>query len=158
MKPVKPENLQRLVDAIFASGEVVVYEAYSVPDKALRTFDSSKEVFDYIDEVKVSKSNLAYLSLHYTKANGFIYKKTIALEPKKCNGAKTRYSVEGWGLIQFQLWLNPDGLSCGIGGNSEKRAGEWESTKPMLKSPALWDWKEVQKQHRRLKRVLKLSG
>ena len=85
-------------------------------------------------------------------------KKKTKLVPEKCNGAKIRYSVEGWGLIQFQLWLKESGLFCDINSNSEKRALKWESTSPELLSPNLWNWKEVQSQCRRLNRVLKQNA
>lgn len=153
--PIKAEHLKELIDSIFSDGEVCVYEAYSKPDKELRTFGSSEEILEYIEELKSNSDNLAYLSLHYLNSGGFVRNKEINLIPEKCNGALKRYSAEGWGLIQFQLWLNDNGCTCDIGVNSEKRAHAWEHTYPELRSPSLWNWKVVQKQNRRLKRVVK---
>ena len=155
---VKVENLRNLVETIFLDGEVTVYEAYSIPDKELRVFVSPEEVMAYISEVESSKDDLAYLSIHYANAGGFVRKKKVDLNPEKCKGAKVRYSVEGWGLIQFQLWNKASGLTCDIAVNSEKRANAWEATNPELKSPSLWNWKEVQKHNRKLNRVLKSSA
>ena len=155
--PVNKDHLVGLIESIF-QGNPAVYEAYSVPDNELRMFHSSAEVMRYIDEVKNKKENLAYLSIHYPAAGGYIKIKKINLIQKKCKGAKLRYSAEGWGLIQFQLWIKENGFTCDIGVNSEKRALKWEPTYPELKSPGLWEWKEVQKQCQRLKRVLKKSA
>ena len=155
---VNVENLRSLVESIFLGGEVTVYEAYSIPDKELRIFASTEEVMAYISEVESSKDNLAYLSIHYANTGGFVRKKKIDLNPEKCKGAKVRYSVEGWGLIQFQLWIKVSGLTSDIGVNSEKRANAWEDTYPELKSPSLWNWKEIQKHNRKLNRVLKSSA
>jgi hypothetical protein len=101
---------------------------------------------------------LAYLSIHYAIAGGSVRKKEIDLNPEKCKGAKVRYSVEGWGLIQFQLWNKENDFTCDIGVNSEKRANAWEATCPELGSPSLWNWKEIKKQNRRLNRVLTSSA
>lgn len=153
--PIKTENLKELIGSIFSGGDVCVYEAYSIPDKELRIFSSSEEIIEYIEELKSKKENLAYLSLHYLDSGGFVQKKEINLIPEKCSGALKRYSIEGWGLIQFQLWLNEGGYTCDVGVNSEKRAHAWEHTYPELRSPSLWNWKEVQKQNHRLKRAVK---
>ena len=150
---IKKENLEDLIDALFID-DPVIYEAYSQPDQELRKFDLKQEVLTYIKEVESRNDNLVYLSIHYPGTNGYVRKKKIDLKPEKCNGATTRFSTEGWGLIQFQLWLKDTGLFCDIGSNSEKRAQKWEPTYPELKSPGLWNWKEVGRQCRRLKRVL----
>ena len=152
--PIKQENLEYLIDALFED-DPEVYEAYSQPDHELRKFGSKQEVLEYIKEVEGRNENLVYLSIHYPETKGYVRIKKIDLKPEKCNGAKTRFSTEGWGLVQFQLWLKDTGLFCDIGSNSEKRALKWESTYPELKSPELWNWKEVGRQCRRLKRVLK---
>lgn len=154
---IKREKLEGLIEAIF-TGSPIVYEAYSVPDQELRTFSSKEEVLKHINEVFDSKENLVYLSIHYPESNGYVFQKKIDLIPEKCNGARVRYSAAGWGLVQFQLWRKDAGLFCNIGANSEKRAQKWESTIPEMKSPTLWDWKEVQKECRRLNRVLKQSA
>ena len=155
--PVNKERLEGLVESIFQNN-ATVYEAYSVPDNELRVFQTSSEVMRYIDEVSNKKENLAYLSIHYPEAGGYINIKRINLIPEKCKGAKVRYSAEGWGLIQFKLWFNENSITCEIDVNSEKRALKWASTYPDLKSPDLWEWKEVQRQCQRLKRVLKKSA
>lgn len=153
-KPIRQECIQKLLDAIFASSNVTVYETYSRPSKDLRVFASADELLKYMEELIAAKDNLLYLSLHYEAAKGFVYKKTIQFQDKKSERHKTKTSVEGWGLIQFQLWLN-ESITCDIGVNSEKRAQAWAENYPELQSPSLWHWKEVAKQSRRLKRVLK---
>lgn len=155
--PINKDHLYGLIESIF-QGNPVVYEAYSIPDQELRVFSTSSDVMSYIDEASYKEENLVYLSIHYPEAEGYIYIKRINLIPEKCKGATVRYSAEGWGLIQFQLWLNKNGLSCEIGANSEKRALAWASTHPELKSPHLWKWQVVQRQCRRLNRVLKKSA
>ena len=152
--PINPENLEELIEAIFQDAPNV-YEAYSIPDNDLRSFSSKSEVMEYIDEVSISREKLVYLSIHYPRANGFFLKERIDLVPEKCNGATFRFSAGGWGLIHFQLRLKENGMTCDIKANSEKRALAWEHTHPEFKSPELWNWKEVQSQCRRLKRILK---
>ena len=152
-KIVQREKLKELVEAIFQESPTV-YQAYSLPDSEIRIFNSPSEVMEYISEVEGSKENLVSLSIYYPKSEGFVRTKKIELNPKKCSGAKVRYSIEGWGLIHFQLWLKQSALTCDIKANSEKRALKWESTSPELKSPEAWDWKVVGSHCRRLNRVL----
>ena len=148
------EDLIELVECLFVN-DAEVYEAYSGYDQSLRKFLSPSEVLGEIDLASGKKEKLVYLSIYYPGMAGYLRTKKIKLNPSKCNGAKLRYSIEGWGLVHVQFHLGSSDIRCDISANSEKRAMTWFSTHPELKTPELWNWKEVQKQSRRIKRVLK---
>jgi len=94
--------------------------------------------------------------VYYAAALGHVQTRTIALQPEKCGGAAWRETVEGWGLIQVQLQYKVGAdVECRVAVNSEKRANAWAQTYPELRSPSLWNWKLVEKQARRLIRVLR---
>lgn len=151
---IDKSKLDNLINAVFAES-VTVYEAYSDFDKRLKTFKATQDVLSYIEEKQDKKCDLVFLSLHYAETRGFVYEKTINLNAKKVKHAQKRYSINGWGLISFQLWLEDNGYYCDINANSEKRAIKWQETYPDFKSVDLWNWKAVAKQNRRLKRALK---
>lgn len=156
--PVTDEQFLAMLDAIFESEPVTVYEAYSEYDKELRVFASANQVLAQVARLKAGDISLVYLSLHFGNAEGYVRKKRITLKPRKCKGATFRYSVEGWGLIHIQLSQKENCMQCELSANSEKRAQKWEEYIPELESAALWNWIEVNKQKRRLNRVLRKSA
>jgi len=155
-KKISPTLLPTLVQSLFAK-EQEVYETYSKNDQKLRKFESADEVLSEIELASSRKDSLVYLAIYYPNAKGYTRIKKIDLDPRKCNGAKTRYSIQGWGLVHFQIQKNDHDIVCNITANSEKRALAWFSTHPELETPELWSWKEVNKQLSRLKRVLNKS-
>ena len=154
---IASDDISRIVEAIFASGNPKVYEAYSAFDSDILSFSNAGKILSYIaiPRPKEKESFLGF-AVHYPDTRGFVKKRKINLHKEKCGGHSYRYSMDGWGLIQFQLDLQkaPD-IACRFAVNTEKRANTWFDTYPELKSPDLWDWKAVEKHARRLIRELR---
>jgi len=148
-------KIDDLLIAIFEE-RTVVYEAYSKPDSDLKEFADSIDLKNYIETELLNGERFIQIAIYYSDSNGFVEKREINLDPQKCKGALKRYSIDGWGLINFQIdYGNIQTPKCRIAVNTEKRASAWSSTFPNKKSPDLWDWKLVEKNARRLIRVLR---
>ena len=153
---IAANDLERIVQAIFIEGSPEVYEAYSAFDSDIVSFASAAELNSYILRPRSEKGSILGFVVHYPDTKGFVEKKKIQLEREKCDGHTYRYSMNGWGLIQFQVNLQKaPQVSCRFAVNTEKRANSWYATYPELKSPATWDWKAVERHARRLTRELK---
>ena len=151
---ISSKYLAEIVEAI-CKGDPVIYEAYSEYDKDIVDVSGKLTLENYIDKKVVSGKGYVNLALHYPDSNGFVLKKKIDLIPEKCSGAKIRYCMEGWGLIQAQMQFSDDAIKCRFAVNSEKRAKAWEQTLDRLGAPEDWNWKIVEQNIRRLIRVLK---
>lgn len=151
-------HLEALAEAIYATGRPVVEEAYSAFEEDLRRFAAPSDLLADIDRRFSSRGRFAHYVIHYPEAKGAVRRKKIDLIPEKCGGKKFRYSVEGWGLIPLQLSLEQTGqVQCRIAVNSEKRAMAWFPTYPEHGDPRRWDWMIVEREVRRLVRILKKS-
>jgi hypothetical protein len=149
------DSVHRVLAAVF-EGEPAVHEAYSKFDLGVLSFSKREELDAYIAEEIAQGRTYVHLVLHYPDTKGSIRKKRIDLRPEACNGATLRYSMEGWGLIQFQLdYKASPKVKCRFAVNTEKRANAWAQTIPRLGDPVLWDWTAVEKHARRLIRVLR---
>ncbi|MFB2642242.1 hypothetical protein ACE02D_08145 [Shewanella bicestrii] len=149
------EKLGMLIDSIF-EGQPTVFESYSKYDLDTCRFDRAEDLKIYVESERSKGECFIDLAIHYPATKGFVYEQQISLNSAKFNGAKLRFRTSGWGLIHFQLDFRASSkLECRIAVNSEKRALGWSSTYPDLQSPALWDWKMVETNARRLIRVLR---
>ena len=152
---IASSDVPRIVEAVFALGVPGVYEAYSAFDSEILSFPGPQELAAYIQERSVRESFLGFV-LYFPDTRGLVENERIRLDPKKCDGHTFRYRISGWGVIQFQLdFGKPKGVECRFAVNSEARANRWFGTYPEMKSPALWEWKLVEKHTRRLVRELK---
>ena len=144
-----------LAEATFDSGNPVVYESYSSFDEPLRRFKSAEELKADIEAGTAKDDKFLQYSLHYQESLGHVLKRKIMLKQSKC-GHSWRWTVEGWGLIQFQADLKQlPKIECRIAVNSQKRAELWADTISELRSPALWDWQIVERHASRLIRRLR---
>ncbi len=149
------DKIELLVNAIFA-GQSTVYESYSKYGSDTSIFYDTSSLNTYIETEKKKGERFIHLAIHYPETNGFVHKGKINLNPAKCTGANHKYQTNGWGLIHFQIdFKGSETSECRIAVNSEKRAVAWSDTYPDLRSPTLWDWKLVEKNARRLIRVLR---
>lgn len=149
-------DVPRVVAAVFDSGSPMVSEAYSAFDANIVVFNSAEEVTAYINNAREGGAKLLTFSVYYPDTQGFREVRKIILKPEACDGHKYRYSVGGWGVIQFHLeYQNDSSIKCYFGVNSEKRANKWFGTYPELKSPSLWNWQLVEKYIKRMSRELK---
>ena len=157
------ESFTELAEFLFESGAPVVFHAYSDYDQPLRSFRTRSELIADIEAALEKGQKSLLLALHYPDTKGHVAQRKITLDPKKCDGHTWRYSVEGWGLIQFQGDLRHAPLiECRIAVNTQKRAEAWAGTYPELRDPYLWDWGLVQRHAgriiRRMKKIAEPSG
>lgn len=157
---ISNESLGKIIEAIY-DGDPRVIEAYSEFDRDIREIPTKESLEQLISEEigKKNRHKSVYCLLLYPGSNGFVSKRKIQLDPKRCDGATYRYTMEGWGVSQFQLELTkPASIRCRFAANSEKRANNWAETYPELGSPSLWKWSVVEKNTRRLIRVLRKNA
>lgn len=149
------EAIQALCDAIFASENPVVVEAYSDFDKEPLSFNQPEELEVYIaNKIEVPKG-MASIFVVYSDMKGQARLRKIELDSKNVPNHKFRYTWDGWGLISIQITAPDLGIQSNINANSEIRAKKWESTHPEFEPTSVWDWSFVNKHKNRLKRVLK---
>ena len=152
---IEPGNIDVMLEAVF-EGNPLVYEAYSKYDSDLVKFNSGEKLKSYIEKERSAGEKFINIVIHYPDSNGFVERKKIDLNPDKCNGATKRYSMNGWGLIQLQVDFGKQPKpECRVAVNTLKRATTWSATYPELQSPDLWNWEVVEKNVRRLVRVLR---
>jgi hypothetical protein len=152
---IDEETLRRVLNAVY-QGNPVVSEAYSHFDEDVLSFPSLGELDAYISRERAAGRPWINLVIHYPETRGLVVKKKIDLIPEKCDGATFRYSMEGWGLIQLQIdYKLAPSIECRFAVNTEKRALAWAQTLSALGAPDQWEWKAVEKQVRRLIRVLR---
>jgi hypothetical protein len=133
-----------------------VYEAYSDPERKIRSFSSLADLSEYMEARQKEGVRHVALAVEFRDVKGQVQTRRIALRPEKCNGATWREAVGGWGLVHVQFAFLEDGrVECRVAVNSEKRAAAWASNQPDAGDPKLWDWKVVEKHARRLIRVLR---
>jgi hypothetical protein len=153
---ISGSHLKAVIHAIFAEGNPIIEEAYSVPEEDVRRFDTESGLLDDIDRSFSGKVRWAYYMIYYPEAKGLVRKKRNDLLPEKNGGKRFRFTVEGWGLIQLQLsGVDDQKVKCRVAVNSEKRALTWFATYPDHGDPRLWDWKLVERHARRIIRVMK---
>ena len=138
---------------------VVVYQDYSDFDSDLKKFEDVNGLIEHIEQMIANDAFSANFAIYYPEAKGYFYKEKKLVNPEKCNGATFRHVASGWGLIHLQIDFRKKPVTeFKIAANTFKRASAWETTYPELKEAELWDWKFVEKQTRRLIRVLKKSA
>lgn len=124
-----------------------IYELYSDFEKPIRIFSNVEEIIQEFQR-KVSnrqESNTIYLNI-YVQGSGPKFKaRKILLDPKKCNGAKYRFSSDGWGMIQLRLSTNTGNRLCSsyTNHNTLKRAEKWENFYKDSDSPSQWNFNSV---------------
>lgn len=155
---ITDDQIDEVVQAVYAMGSPVVKEAYSDFDSHTMTFPSAS---DLRADIKFDPKEKAffYYALYYPDAKGFVLEGRIELKPRYCKGHTHRFSQNGWGLIFLQIdFKNHPRIECCVSVNSDTRAGNWFDTNPHLKSPDLWDWTVVNKHAGRLIRLLRKFG
>jgi hypothetical protein len=150
------EAFTELAEFVFESGAPVVFEAYSGYGQRLRRFRAPSELLAEIESTLAGGQKSLHLAIHFPDAKGHVAERKIKLDPKSCDGHTWRYTVEGWGLIQFQGDLrHAPTIECRVAVNTQKRAEAWANTYPELRDPELWDWGVVQQQAGRISRRMK---
>jgi hypothetical protein len=150
------EGFTELAESLFELGPPVVFQAYSGYDQPLRSFRNWSEwIIDMESAFGTGQKSLLF-ALHYPDTKGHVAESKIQLDPKMCDGHTSRYSVEGWGLIQFQANLrHAPTIECRVAVNTRRRAEAWAGTYPELGDPCLWNWRLVQRHAGRIIRRMK---
>ncbi|WP_144395071.1 hypothetical protein [Pleionea sediminis] len=152
---IEVSKIGDIVSAIF-SEPAVAYQDYSDFDSELKQYKTEEALLRGISSAIDGNAHSANFSIYYPEAKGYFFSERKSLNPAKCNGATFRYVASGWGLIQLQIDLkNKLKPAVSVSVNSQKRAEAWFQTYPEFKEPSLWEWKYVEKQARRIIRVLK---
>jgi hypothetical protein len=148
-------SVDDLLRAAFV-GDPTVFESYSVPESPTKIFTDPDELLSFVKNQREAGCVFFHFSIHFPETGGRVNTRRFALRSDKCAGATWRETTEGWGLIGIEV-TDQSGITskCSIAVNSEKRAHAWAGTKQDLGDPALWDWKAVERQARRLIRVLR---
>ena len=139
------QDIAKILEFIYAETDCRVLESYSENDRDLREFKSVSEVLDAYNSKSVGTF---LLQLWSPSVSSEVVIRKISLDPRKCNGATHRFSIEGWGLMQlyFGRIQNEEIHPSHFGHNSEKRARNWESTfLDELGSADGWDWEFLKK-------------
>ena len=157
------EGFTELAGFVFESGAPDVFHAFSGYSQPLRCFTSSSELGADIESAFATGQKSLHFALHYPDTKGRVAERKITLNAKKCEGHTWRYTIEGWGLIQFQGDLrHASVIECRVAVNTQKRAEAWAGTYPELRSPCLWDWRVVQfhagRIIRRMKKIAEPDG
>ena len=155
---VSRKKIDEIMQLAFHLGEVQIFESDSEKEKEIVEIKDFEQYLDYFQNAINSKKRHIAFGLHYKEANGFSEIRKVTLNPKYCGGKEYRYKIEGWGIIYIQLAFKEENIECRIAVNTEKRAENWESTNPELKSPSLWNWKIVESKVRNLIRELRKNN
>lgn len=148
-------KLTEIIDSVFFE-PAIVYENDSEFNSNLKKYESKELLSQAIDQAVQANLPFINFSIYYPDAKGYVFEEKIKLNPEACNGATYRYAASGWGLVQLQIdLLDKPMVEVRVTVNTQKRADEWSSAYPKLKSPSLWDWKFVEKQTRRIIKTLK---
>lgn len=152
-------SVEVLAGAIFEKGNPVVVEACSAFDKDIRYFREVEDVISYAKEESSKNNGTVSLAIYFPDSGGELLIRKIELIPEKCNGAKFRFSSEGWGLVHVSLSVGPPAsIASFVSANSERRAKAWEPTYPDLGPVSAWSWPAVSKNLRRLRGALRRAS
>ncbi len=152
---IEISKIAEIVGSIFQE-PAIVYEHYSEYESELKSYDGKESLLFAISEAVKNNAHSANFAIYYPESKGFFVKEKKSLNPEKCNGATYRYIASGWGLVHFQIDLrNKPIAGVRIAVNTSTRAEAWSPTYPELQQPSLWDWKFIEKQTRRIIKVLR---
>lgn len=151
---ITEQNIGEVLIAVYKEGEPIAYQADSAFGEELKEFNSREELNQEIDKLLNTNAPFFQFAFYYPESIGFVEKQRVNLNPEKCNGHTFRFSIKGWGLIYLQFHRKPQGIECRAAVNTEKRANGWKDTYPDMKEPSLWRWKTVEKNARRIIRVI----
>jgi hypothetical protein len=156
------KDLEDVLNFVFQELPVRVFESYSSFEHELTELKSVQDIADHypLGQCK-NNSESVLLQLWAVNSSKEVRIRKIKLDPKKCDGAQFRYTIEGWGLIQLYLGgVSKSGvIASHTNHNSEKRANAWSSTySDRMGSPAAWNWKEVTAISNKLNRYIRKAA
>jgi len=148
-----------ILEFLFNEKECEIYESYSQFEKPLKMFLKKEEILKEFSRTYKNgkKINAVNLELYVLGSGPKLVSRKIKLDPKSCNGAKYRYSVEGWGLVQFHLSQTTESRlnDSHTNHNSKKRAEKWALTFPEMDAPSYWNFDMINKFSLKLNRQIR---
>jgi hypothetical protein len=148
-----------VLEFVLSRGDSDIYESYSRLDQPLRQFRSLGDFERHfsIADWKEGANESILLQLYPHGAKGHVATRRIDLNPDACPPASSRYTFEGWGLVQLYLEPLKDGSlrPSHTNHNSHQRATKWSDAIHDLGDPADWDWERVTSFSRRLNRFIR---
>lgn len=150
-------DCEAILDFVFSNRDWRLLEAYSLPDRELRTFTSVGAVTSAFDLTREH----AQLKLYAPEMRGHVTPERINLKPGVLGNATFRYSTNGWGLIQlrFEAPRQETLAASHTNHNSQNRAERWAPTYPEdAEYVATWDWAAVTRVSGRLVRHIRSLG
>ncbi|SJZ52075.1 hypothetical protein SAMN02745119_00869 [Trichlorobacter thiogenes] len=125
------EDLKAIIDFIFSSTDVRVFESYSAYGQKLREFCSTEDIYAAFPLGKDvnGNGNAILLQLWSPSVMNELSIKRIELNPAACKGHTFRHTIEGGALIQLYLGgiHNKIITQSHFGHQSQKRAQKWEA-------------------------------
>lgn len=155
---VNKEQLGEFLKFIWECGPPQIYQGYSEYNCDILQFQDLESVLKHLQNQIEMKSFSESLRIHYPAAKGYLQTEKINIKSRRCTDTTFRYRIGGWGVINLHIdfkEIDKHGIECMMSCNSEKRAMAWFSTCKELKTPKLWDWKEVESISRKLRRFVK---
>lgn len=156
---IHKNDLGELLDAIFVGVKVEVFEAYSEMGEQICCFHDGAELHRCAESKLISPKEHLQFAIRYEDAGPAAIITKVSLDPRRCRGHSFRYRVDGWGMISLQFDIRKFPLlQCRIAVHTKKRALAIHASSTEGDHPDEWDWKFIEKQARRLIRVLKRLG
>lgn len=153
---VDKSSLFELVEFILADSKTEMYESYSEMEKELVQITDYTCFKEYFQCATNENKNHLGFGIYYPESKGIKIKEEFKLDPKRCGGKTYRYKFVGWGIIFIHLNLTDiDIIECRISVNSKKRAENWSTTYSNLGNPAIWEWKIVESNARKMINLLR---
>lgn len=124
-------DIEKIISFLLAETDVRIFEHYSEMDQDLREFKSFAELSAAfrIGEDKFGNGTAITLSLLSPSVQELRIR-TIGLDPKKCDGHRARYELDGYALMQLYLGGIYERILTisHFGHQSETRARKWGYT------------------------------
>jgi hypothetical protein len=133
--PLEHSLILQFWNTIFGKYNALIYQAYSATDSKLCDPIQSSQ-FHSLD---FTAPPWNHIMVYFPQLGGSVLIKDISLNPKACNGATFRQSIEGWALFQGLAQSGKSSIYS-VSSNSEKRALKWESTSIQLGAVSDWNW------------------
>lgn len=153
---ITDKQINKLIGAIFVSGDPIVKEAYSDFDATTKTFQTGQLLRNDIKFTLEKTQSFFFYSIYYPAATGIVTERRIELTPGVVKDHTHRFCQEGWGLIFLKFtFKHLDTVECNVSVNSQTRANNWAHTTKRMGDPNQWEWDVVKRHASRLIRLLR---
>lgn len=156
------DDHKEILDFIFSSPNLEVYELYSDFETALIRFDDSEHVLNQFNRANAngSKWTSVHLNLRMNISGENFEPAIVKLDPIKCNGKSFRYTSQGFDMIQLYLSIQSSATLDDSHSNhfTQKSSEKWADS-PFIKSQIdAIDFKLISSFSSRLNREIRKMG